>query len=34
MYWRGLRGGREVWEEIGRFFEVLRERSKTVSRER
>jgi uncharacterized protein DUF5947 len=34
MHWRGLSGGREVWEEIGRFFEELRERSKTVSRER
>jgi Family of unknown function (DUF5947) len=33
MRWRGLSGGREVWEEIGRFFEQLRERSKTVSRE-
>jgi hypothetical protein len=32
--WRGLSGGREVWEEIGRFFEELRERSKTVSRDR
>ena len=31
--WRGLSGGREVWEEIGRFFEELRERSKTVRRE-
>ena len=31
--WRGLSGGREVWEEIGRFFEELRERSKTVGRE-
>jgi hypothetical protein len=31
--WRGLSGGREVWEEIGRFFEELRERSKTVARE-
>jgi hypothetical protein len=30
MHWRGLSGGREVWEEIGRFFEELRERSKTV----
>jgi Family of unknown function (DUF5947) len=29
MHWRGLSGGREVWEEIGRFFEKLRERSKT-----
>jgi Family of unknown function (DUF5947) len=26
--WRGLSGGREVWEEIERFFEQLRERSK------
>ncbi len=33
MRWRGLSGGRDVWEEIGRFFEQLRERSKTVSRE-
>ena len=33
MRWRGLSGGRDVWEEIGRFFERLRERSKTVSRE-
>jgi hypothetical protein len=33
MHWRGLSGGREVWEEIGRFFEELRERSKTVTRE-
>jgi hypothetical protein len=32
--WRGLSGGREVWEEIERFFEELRKRSKTVSRER
>jgi hypothetical protein len=30
MRWRGLSGGREVWEEIGRFFEELRHRSKTV----
>jgi hypothetical protein len=33
MRWRGLSGGREVWEEIARFFEQLRERSKTVRRE-
>jgi Family of unknown function (DUF5947) len=33
MRWRGLSGGREVWEEIGRFFEQLRGRSKTVGRE-
>jgi hypothetical protein len=30
MHWRGLSGGREVWEEIERFFEELRKRSKTV----
>jgi hypothetical protein len=34
MRWRGLSGGREVWEEIRRFFEDLRERSKTVGRDR
>ncbi len=34
MHWRGLSGGREVWEEIRQFFEELRERSKTVGRER
>jgi len=34
MNWRGLSGGREVWEEIGRFFEELRGRSKTVGGER
>jgi hypothetical protein len=33
MNWRGLSGGREVWEKIERFFEELRERSKTVTRE-
>jgi hypothetical protein len=33
MHWRGLSGGREVWEEIGRFFEALQKRSKTVARE-
>jgi len=33
MRWRGLSGGREVWEEIARFFEGLREHSKTVARE-
>jgi hypothetical protein len=31
--WRGLSGGREVWEKIARFFEELRERSKAVGRE-
>ena len=33
MHWRGFSGGQEVWEEIRRFFEELRERSKTVGRE-
>jgi len=33
MHWRGLSGGREVWEKIDRFFEDLRERSKTIRRE-
>jgi hypothetical protein len=33
MNWRGLSGGREVWEKIARFFEELRERTKTISRE-
>lgn len=28
--WRGLGGGSEVWEEISRFFEGLRTRSKTT----
>src|SRR5919112_4583128 len=32
MHWRGLSGGREVWEEIGRFFEEVRGRSKTVKK--
>ena len=31
--WRGFTGGQEVWEEIGLFFEELRRRSKSVSRE-
>jgi hypothetical protein len=34
MRWRGLSGGREVWEEIGLFFEELRQRSKTVQERR
>jgi hypothetical protein len=33
MHWRGLSGGREVWEEIDQFFEGLKKRSKTVARE-
>jgi hypothetical protein len=32
-HWRGFSGGREVWEEIWRFFDELQERSKTVGRE-
>lgn len=31
LHWRGLSGGREVWEEIDRFFEDLRKRSRTVA---
>ena len=33
MHWRGLSGGREVWEKIDRFFEDLRECSKILRRE-
>jgi hypothetical protein len=33
MQWRGLSGGREVWEKIDRFFEDLRRRSRTIPRE-
>lgn len=33
MRWRGFTGGQEVWEEIGRFFEDLRRRSKGVVRD-
>lgn len=29
--WKGLSGGSEVWEEIGRFFEDLDRRSKTYA---
>jgi len=32
MHWRGLSGGREVWEKIDRFFQDLKERSKTIRR--
>lgn len=31
--WRGLSGGKEVWDEIGQFFESLTMRSRTVNRE-
>jgi hypothetical protein len=27
LHWRGLAGGQAVWEEIGRFFAGLKERS-------
>jgi len=33
MHWRGFSGGQEVWDKVGRFFEELRRRSKSVSRE-
>ena len=33
MNWKGLSGGQEVWEEIEGFFEELRKRSRTVTRE-
>jgi hypothetical protein len=29
--WRGFSGGREVWDDITRFFEELGRRAKTVS---
>lgn len=31
LHWRGFSGGKEVWEEIGGFFEELRGRSRTVT---
>jgi hypothetical protein len=33
MHWRGLSGGRGVWDEIDTFLEDLRRRSKTIRRE-
>jgi hypothetical protein len=27
LHWRGLSGGSEVWEEVGRYFERLKEKS-------
>jgi hypothetical protein len=30
--WRGLTGGREVWDKLGRFFEQLDERSRPAGR--
>lgn len=32
LYWHGLSGGTEVWEEIGRFFADLTRRSQPVER--
>jgi hypothetical protein len=32
--WRGLTGGKEVWEEIERFYEALSEKSKTHGADR
>ncbi len=32
--WRGFSGGKEVWEEIERFFEALSEKAKTVGGDR
>jgi hypothetical protein len=29
--WHGLTGGKEVWEEIGRFFAALDRRSRTAA---
>jgi hypothetical protein len=33
MNWRGFTGGKEVWQEIGRFFKQLQARSKTLKSE-
>ena len=30
LHWRGLSGGSEVWEEVGRFFERLKEKSCSI----
>lgn len=30
MHWKGLSGGNEVWEEIGRFFSTLKARADVV----
>jgi hypothetical protein len=31
--WRGLTGGREVWEEIARFYDGLDRRARTTGRQ-
>ena len=33
MRWKGLAGGEEVWEEIGRFFDGLRERATVATKD-
>ncbi len=30
LHWRGLSGGSEVWEEVGRYFERLKEKSCSI----
>jgi hypothetical protein len=30
LHWRGLSGGTEVWQEIGKFFEQLKAKAETV----
>jgi hypothetical protein len=32
-YWQGLSGGREVWTEIGNFFDDLRQQSRSIGEE-
>lgn len=32
-HWRGLSGGTEVWQEIGRFFEGLKQRATVIQKE-
>jgi hypothetical protein len=32
-HWRGLTGGKEVWQQIGRFYDELDRRSRPASRE-
>jgi hypothetical protein len=34
LHWRGLSGGNEVWQEIGKFFDRLRERARPQEVER
>ena len=30
LHWRGLSGGSEVWEEVGRYFDRLKEKSCSI----